>query len=100
MSHQIFRDVIDSFSEAGFQEEALRLEHLLDLLGSEDASKSIKAAEDIISWCHPKAWGDLNVAGRVARYQGDIYQWKKKLNELEKAAKRELKKLQEQKHSA
>lgn len=91
MLNSIIDEVIVSFSEAGFPEEEARLKGYKEGLSSNDPAVSLSAAENIIGFCHAKAWGDLNVAGRSSRYEG-TNEWDDALDELRKTTRQYIRK--------
>lgn len=89
MSKAITFKIIEAFVEAGFLEEAERLRGFAEKLESIDAEESIDAAEKIVAWCHPKAWGDLNMASRTNSFS-DLRDWRNSLDELEEYSKKKI----------
>lgn len=84
---KIVDDIIAAFEESGLKVEANRLRGFINNLDSDSLSIRQCAADEIISFCHPKAWGDLAVANNSSRYRS-VHDWDMALAELIRYAKK------------
>lgn len=84
-------DVIAEFKKSGFVEEAERLSGFQKQLLSNDEKEVILGGKNIIGFCHPKVWGDLNMVDRSESYNS-IKEWDATLNRLKKYANKIVKK--------
>jgi len=89
-NEKIVDDILIAFNEAGFESESLRLKCFWQELNSGEPESKIEAAQSIIGYCHPKAWGDLSVAGKCNSYKS-IQEWDRALAKLTKITKNQLK---------
>ncbi|OAJ93536.1 hypothetical protein [Vibrio bivalvicida] len=89
-NEEIVNEIVRAFDEAGFNLESQRLKSFWQALNSVEREKKTAAAQSIIGYCHPKAWGDLSVAGKCHSYKS-IQEWDKALAKLTKIAKNQLK---------
>lgn len=87
MKSEIIDNVINAFLESGFDVEVERLTAYKKELESDDYVIRLQAAENIISFCHTKAWGDLAVAGKCNNYL-TLKEWSNALTKLSKYAKK------------
>lgn len=78
--------IINSFFEADFDTEGQRLASFKQDLLSEKKELRIKAAQNIIGYCHPKVWGDLSVYGKCGAYN-TLQEWDTALAQLRKSAR-------------
>lgn len=83
--------VVAEFQKSGFIEEAERLSGFQKQLLSDDEKEVILGGKNIIGFCHPKAWGDLNMVDRSESYNS-IKEWDATLNRLKKYANKIIKK--------
>ncbi len=87
----IIDDVIAEFKKSGFVEEAERLSGFQKQLLSNDEKEVILGGKNIIGFCHPKAWGDLNMVDRSESFNS-IKEWDAMLSRLKKYANKTIKK--------
>lgn len=88
----VIDDVIAEFKKSGFIEEAERLIGFQKKLLSNDEKEVTLGGKNIIGFCHPKAWGDLNMVDRSESFNS-IKEWDATLNRLKKYTNRIVKRL-------
>lgn len=87
MKLNIIDRIIQDFDIAGYRSEADRLRGFKSKLFSNNESEKKDGAENIIGFCHIKAWGDLNMADRCESYKSN-QDWINSLEELRRFAKK------------
>lgn len=83
--------VVAEFQKSGFNGEAERLIGFQKQLSSSDEKEVILGGKNIIGFCHPKAWGDLNMVDRSESFSS-IQEWDATLARLKKYANKVIKK--------
>ncbi len=81
---EVGRRVIEILSTEGFLDVARELEEALAILKSIDRNERIQGYNTVVSLCHVKSLGDLNIQSI------DNKEWWKLLRKLENIAKKDL----------